>query len=113
MSTLSLEMVVREIAREEAAAAVRAALRGLPGSAPKYTTIAAHARRTGLGAATLRRWSKVVGLQRLPNGRYLTSDLDAVVARGGKPLPEAPPADLAAERARRAVQSMSPKGGRS
>jgi hypothetical protein len=105
----TLEGELRRIAREEAAAALHAALQDLPGREPEYSSIAAHARRAGVGASTLRRWATAAGVRRAPNGRYRTADLAAVVAAGGRPPPEAPPpvADIAAERARRAVDSLT------
>lgn len=110
----SLEAELRRIAREEAQRAVREALRDAPGPAPRYTTIAAHARRQALGASTLRRWAKVAGVRPQENGRYLTAELDAAIAAAGKPpsaTPAPTPVDLATERARRAVDSLT-KGGR-
>jgi hypothetical protein len=110
----SLETELRRIAREEAQRAVREALRDAPGPNPRYTTIAAHARRRGLGASTLRRWAKAAGVRVQENGFYLSAVLDEAIAAAGKPpSPPAarPPVDLATERARRAVESMT-KGGR-
>jgi hypothetical protein len=103
----ALEQAFREIARQEAQAAVRAAFRDLPGSTPRLTSIAAYAKRCGLGYATLRRWVRAAAVRPGPAGRYLAAELDAVVARGGKPPPTPEPTDLAAERARRAVDSLT------
>lgn len=101
-----LEAELRRIAREEAQAALRAAIRDLPGSRPEWTTIARYARSCGLGYATLRRWARAAGLKRGPAGRLRTADLDAVVARGGKPIPVELPVDLATRRARAALDSL-------
>lgn len=96
---------MRRLAREEARRAVMDAIRDLPGQQPRFTTIARYARSQGLGVSTLRRWCRSAGVTRQPSGRFLTAELDQVVARRGGPL--APPAsDLAAERAKRAAASL-------
>lgn len=109
-----LEDAIRRIAREAAQEAVRAALQDAPGSQPKFTTLARHARTAGVSQATLRRWARAAGVFRQANGRYLGTDLDRAVQLGGK-RPAEPPAspvhDLAAARARRAAAELLGKGG--
>ncbi len=104
-----LEAMVREIARQEAAAAVRAALRDAPGPAPRFVSIARHARTSGVGASTLRKWAKLAGVQRQANGKYVAAELEDLVRRGGTPPPTAVPVDIATRRARAAIESL--KGG--
>ncbi len=148
-----LRGTVRDMVREELPAAVRATLGDLPGSAPKFTTIAAYARRAGFSASTLRRMVRSAGASPAPppevseaaaalgrrrgaagcrdeaataagsslaraarhgeRRRYLTAELDQIVASGAKSLaPAAPPVDLAERRARAAASSLTTKGGR-
>ncbi len=109
-----LEAEFRRIAREEAQAALRAALQDLPGSNPAQMTIARWARSRGHGYATARRWVKAAGLSPAPSGKYLSAELDTLPR--ASMAQASPVSDLAAARARRVAEGLlapkPPKGVR-
>lgn len=104
--------LIDQRAEEAAWRVVRRAIGDAPGSRPEWTTIARYARSCGLGSSTVRRWARTAGLQRGPAGRFRTAELEDLVRRGGTPPPTPAPADLATERAKRAIASLTTKGGR-